>query len=160
MKKIYWGRLYKEQGKIEEAYDMFENVLFSEYHTLNFAFSFMTGMALEENDIENARFLAEKTGTLSGVFDMGKYNECSAMLDVVCSEKNVQGTYRVVEQLLQNVDSLCDFQKSKLFQHMKFKNLDSSFAEGIKEKLLDGFRDEESFGYMKGFEAWERLINK
>ena len=56
--------------------------------------------------------------------------------------------------------SLCDFQKSKLFQHMKFKNLDSSFAEGIKEKLLDGFRDEESFGYMKGFEAWERLINK
>ncbi len=160
MKKIYWGRLYKEQGKIEEAYDMFENVLFSEYHTLNFAFSFMTGMALEENDIENARFLAEKTGALSGIFDMGKYNECAAMLDVVCAEKNRQGTYLVVEQLLHNVDSLCDFQKSKLFQHMKFKNPDSSFIEGIKEKLLDGFRDEESFGYMKGSSAWETLINK
>lgn len=160
MKKIYWGRLYKEQGKTEEAFDMFENVLFSEYHTLNFAFSFMTGMALEENDMENARFLAEKMGALSGIFDMGKYNECSAMLDVVCAEKNIQGTYLVVEQLLHNVDSLCDFQKSKLFRHMKFKNPDSSFIEGIKEKLLDGFRDEESFGYMKGFEAWERLMNE
>lgn len=160
MKKIYWGRLYKEQGKIEEAYDMFENVLFSEYQTLNFAFSFMTGMALEEKDIENARFLAEKMGTLSGIFDMGKYNEYSAMLDVMCAEKNIQGTYQVVDQLLQNVGSLCDFQKSKLFRHMKFKNPDSSFIEGIKEKLLDGFRDEESFRYMKGFEAWEKLINK
>lgn len=160
MKKIYWGRLYKEQGKIEEAYDMFENVLLSEYQTLNFAFSFMTGMALEENDMENARFLAEKTGALSGIFDMGKYNECAAMLDVVCAEKDQQGTYRVVEQLLQNVDSLYDFQRSKLFQHMKFKNPDSSYIEGIKEKLLDGFRDEESFEYMKGFEAWERLVKK
>lgn len=158
MKKMYWGRLYKEQGKIEEAYEMFENVLFSEYHTLNLAFSFMTEMALEEEDIEKARFLAEKMGALAGIFDMGKYHECSAMLNVMCAEKNIQGTYRVVEQLLQNADSLCDFRKSRLFQHMKFKNPDSSFIEGIKEKLQDGFRDEESFGYMKEFEAWERLI--
>ena len=94
-----------------------------------------------------------------GIFEMGKYHEYSPMLDVVCAEKNVAGTYQVAEQLLKGVDSLCDCQKSRLFQHMKFSEPNSSFAEGLKEKLLDGFRDEESFGYMRGNKAWEEMIN-
>lgn len=160
MKKVYWGRFYKEQGKIEEAYEMFENVLFSEYSTLNFAFSMMTGLALKEDDTVYAGFLAEKIGTLSRVFDMGKYHEYVPMLDIVCAEKDVEGTYKVVEQLLENVDSLCDFQKSKLYRHKKFKNTDGSNLQIIKQKLLEGFRGEADFGFMKGYGPWENLINK
>lgn len=160
MKKINQGRLYQEQGEKENAYETFESILFSEYQTLNFSFSFMTEMALEEGDIEKARYLAEKMGALAGILEMGKYHECSSMLDVVCAERNVQGTYHVVEQLLNSVDSLCDFHKSRLFQHMKFSVPDSSFTEDLKEKLLQGFRDEEAFGYMKGNADWETLIGK
>lgn len=90
---------------------------------------------------------------------MGKYHECVSMLDVACAEKNVEETYHIVEQLLTSVDSLCDFQKSRLFQHMKFNEQESSFTENLKEKLLEGFRDSESFGYMKGDIAWEDLIH-
>lgn len=158
MKKVYWGRLYKEQGKIEDAYEMFENVLFSEYSTLNFAFSLMAGLALEEDDTAYARFLTEKMSTLSQIFDMGKYNEYASMLDIVYAEKNIEGTYKVVEQLLENVDSIGDFQKSKLYRHKKFRNADGSYFQEIKEKLLEVFRDEDDFSFMKGYEPWENLI--
>ena len=160
MKKIYWGRFYKEQGKIEEAYERFENVLFSEYSTLNFAFSMMAGLALEEDDTTYAKFVAEKISTLSCLFDMGKYNEYAPMLDIMCAEKNVEGTYKVVEQLLENVDSLYDFQKSKLYRHKKFTKTDDSYLQVIKEKLLEGFRDEDDFSFMKGYKPWENLIYK
>ena len=30
--------------------------------------------------------------------------------------------------------------------------------EYLKEKLLEGFRKEEEFGYMAGYEPWEKLI--
>ena len=160
MKKIYQGRLYKEQGDKENAYKTFEDIVLSAYHTLNFAFSLMTGLALEEGDIQEARYLAEKMGAIAGIFEMGKYHECASMLDVVCAEKNVEETYHIVEQLLTSVDSLCDFQKSRLFQHMKFSETGSLFAENLKEKLLEGFRDSESFGYMKGDMAWEDLLRK
>ena len=160
MKKIYQGRLYKEQGDKENAYKTFEDIVLSAYHTLNFAFSLMTGLALEEGDIQEARYLAEKMGAIAGIFEMGKYHECVSMLDVVCAEKNVEETYHIVEQLLTSVDSLCDFQKSRLFQHMKFSETGSLFAENLKEKLLEGFRDSESFGYMKGDMAWEDLLQK
>lgn len=161
LKKIYLGRLYKEQGKKEEAYEMFESIIFSMYNTLNLAFSFMVGLSLEENDLEYARFLSEKMCTLSNLFEMGKYNECSSLLNVVCAEKNIEETYKVVKQLLENVDSLYDFQKSKLYRHKKFRNIDStSYFKEIKEKLLDGFKDENDFGYMRGYEPWENLVRK
>ena len=159
MKKIYQGRLYKEKGENEEAYKMFESVIFSAYQTLNFAFSFMTAMAVEESDTRRARYLAEKTGAIADVFEMGKYHACSPMLEAACAEKNIPETYRVVEQLLKSVDSLCDFRKSRLYQHMDFREPESSFAENLKKKLLEGFRDEEAFGYMKGNIAWEELIH-
>ena len=159
MKKIYQGRLYKEQGDKENAYKTFEDIVLSAYHTLNFAFSLMTGLALEEGDIQEARYLAEKMGAIADIFEMGKYHECVSMLDVVCAEKNVEETYHIVEQLLTSVDSLCDFQKSRLFQHMKFNEQENSYVKGLKEKLLDCFRDEESFGYMKGNTAWKELVN-
>lgn len=158
MKKIHQGSLYKDQGKTEEAYKIFESVLFSEYQTLNFSFSFILNLAIEENDMESARILLEKMSAMAGIFDMGKYNECSAMLEVMCAEKNVEGTYRIVEQLLQNVDRLGDFQKSMLFRHMKFKETDSSYYQEIKERLIEEFRESEEFGYMNEHEGWKALM--
>ncbi|MGN0408468.1 MAG: helix-turn-helix domain-containing protein [Bacteroides sp.] len=159
MKKIYQGRWYKEQDDKENAYKMFENVLLSEYQTLNYTFSFMMVMELEEGNLQNARYLAEKMGEMAGIFEMGSYHEASSLLEVVCAEKNIPETYRVVEQLLKSVDSLCDFQKSKLYQHMSFRKPESTFAKDLKEKLLEGFRDEKDFGYMKGNAEWEALIS-
>lgn len=158
MKKIYQGRLHKEKGEREEAYKLFESVIFSGYQSLNFTFSLIIAMAIEEGDIQKARYLAEKTGAIAGVLEMGKYHECLSMLDVVCAEKNVQETYNVVSQLLKSMDSLCDFQKSRLYQHMSFTEQKSSFVKDLKEKILEGFHDQESFGYMRGNTDWEELI--
>lgn len=160
MKMIYQGRLFQAQGDKENAYKTYESVLFSAHQTLKFTFNLMMGLAIEDGDFEKAHYLAEKMGTAAALFEMGKYNECSPMLDVVCAEKNIEETYRVAAQLLESVDSLCDFQKSGLFQHMKFTKPDSSFMERYKEKILELFRNEEDFGYMKGYEGWETLIGK
>ena len=99
-----------EQGRTEEAFEMLEKAVFSEYTTLNMAFGIMITKALEEKDHGYARFLAEKMCTLASGFDMGKYNECAAMLNVVTAENNVEGTFQVAKQLLNNVDTLGDFQ--------------------------------------------------
>ena len=55
---------------------------------------------------------------------------------------------------------LAPFQKSKLFQHMTFKGPESVFLEGMKEKLLESFRDKDSFGYKEGNKDWETMIGK
>ena len=70
----------------------------------------------------------------------------------------IEGTYKVVKYLLDNVGTMYDFRKSGLYKHMKFRDIDEAILDGVKEKLLEGFRNEEEFGYMAGYEPWEKLI--
>ena len=160
MKKIFRARLYKEQGKTEEAYKTIEEVLLSQSQTLGVTFSFLLSMALKEKDFDYGRVLAEKMEALAHTFEMGKYSECSTMLDVVYAEKNVEGTFHVVRQLLENVESIGDFSGSKLYRHLQFKKNARWNADELREKLLEGFRDEAEFSYMKGYEPWEKLVSK
>lgn len=160
MKKIEQGRLYAEQGKISEAYEKYESTLFAEYNTCNLALSMMMLLAMQEENMGHARFLVEKMGELSRLFEMGAYNEHSSMLNIVSTEKNVEETYKVVKYLLENVETMYDFRKSGLYRHMKFKNLDTTVLAGkIKGQMLESFRDEEEFGYMKGYGPWIRLMH-
>ena len=159
MKKVKQGQLYMKQGKKEEAFEMLEKAVFSEYTTLNLAFGIMITKALEEKDHGYARFLAEKMCTLASGFDMGKYNECAAMLNVVTAENNVEGTFQVAKQLLNNVDTICDFQESQLYKHMKFQEVENPYTEEMKKELLEGFRNAEEFAYMKEYEPWEKLLS-
>lgn len=158
MKKFYQGRLYQEQGKTKEAYEKYENVIFSGFSIFNMVLSMMAGLALQEGDIGYARFLSDKVQSISHILEMGKYHEYSPMLDIVCARKDVEGTYKVVKQLLANIDTMYDFRESKLYKHMKFQEIDSSVFENLKVKLLESFRDAEDFGYMAGYEPWKEII--
>ena len=132
MKKVKQGQLYMKQGKKEEAFEMLEKAVFSEYTTLNLAFGIMITKALEEKDHGYARFLAEN---------------------------NVEGTFQVAKQLLNNVDTICDFQKSQLYKHMKFQEVENPYTEEMKKELLEGFRNAEEFAYMKEYEPWKKLLS-
>lgn len=160
MKKVKMGQLYMQQGKTEDAYEKLEDVVFSTYTTLNLTFGTMITQALEEKNHEYAKYLAKKMNVLANAFDMGKYHECAAMLNVVVAEKDVEGTFQVAKQLLENVDTMGDFRESKLYQNMKFRNTENPYAKEMKKALLEGFRTEEEFSYMNGYEPWDQFIHE
>ena len=160
VKKVKMGQLYMQQGKTEDAYEKLEDVVFSTYTTLNLTFGTMITQALEERNHEYAKFLAKKMNVLANAFDMGKYHECAAMLNVVVAKKDVEGTFQVAKQLLENVDTMGDFRESKLYQHMKFRNTENPYAKEMKKALLEGFRTEEEFSYMNGYEPWDQFIHE
>lgn len=160
VKKVKMGQLYMQQGKTEDAYEKLEDVVFSTYTTLNLTFGTMITQALEEKNHEYAKYLAKKMNVLASAFDMGKYHECAAMLNVVVAEKDVEGTFQVAKQLLENVDTMGDFRESKLYQHMKFRNTENPYAKEMKKALLEGFRTEEEFSYMNGYEPWDQFIHE
>lgn len=160
VKKVKMGQLYMQQGKTEDAYEKLEDVVFSTYTTLNLTFGTMITQALEEKNHEYAKYLAKKMNVLANAFDMGKYHECAAMLNVVVAKKDVEGTFQVAKQLLENVDTMGDFRESKLYQHMKFRNTENPYAKEMKKALLEGFRTEEEFSYMNGYEPWDQFIHE
>ena len=56
------------------------------------------------------------------------------------------------------MDKIGDFSKASLYEHMEFKENSREFAEELKKKLLEGFRDEEKFGFLKEDARWQELV--
>ena len=54
------AKKYMERMHFDKAYEKLENIILSEYTTLNLAFGMMITKALDNKDHKSARFLAEK----------------------------------------------------------------------------------------------------
>ena len=61
-----------------------------------------------------------------------------------------------MQEILDSIGTIGDFTRSKLYQHMALKTVDPKFSVGLKQELLQSFRDG-SFNYMQGNETWEKM---
>lgn len=159
-KKINQARLYKEQGESNKAFEILENLLLSGNRQINMILTMMMAMYIENNEYDMADKLAEKAGDLAKVFDMGLYNENSSILEIVATKKDIDGTYELAKILLQSVDTLFDFQKSMLYKHVEFKDIDKSYVNKFTKGLAKMFKDDNSFDYMKEYKGWNELLEK
>ena len=58
-----------------------------------------------------------------------------------------------------SLDTLGNFQKSQLYKHLKFREVENPYTEEMKKELLEGFRNAEEFAYMKEYEPWKNLLS-
>ncbi|BDZ79590.1 hypothetical protein Lac3_07990 [Claveliimonas bilis] len=58
------------------------------------------------------------------------------------------------------MEQIGSFRKAPLYEHMKFKEVEEDFIVEMKKNLLKSFRDEESYGFLKDDERWQRLVKQ
>lgn len=152
--------IYSKTNRVYEAYRAYEELLFSGYQMMSMVFQSIYVMAMQENDRDKAHMLVEKQRELAKVFEMGKYHEASCGLELATAEKDVEATLKTVESMLANVDKICDFTKSHLYEHMEFKEPEETFVKELYKNLLINFKDEETFSYMKENKRWQEFIER
>lgn len=156
-KKRKQAWIYSKTNRRDEAYKAYEELLFTGHNILNMVFNHIFVMVLEDEDMEKAAFLADKMKQLERLFDMGKFNEMGSGCELETAKGDVQGTERVMRELLESVETIAGFRSSRLFEHMKFKEISEEFYEKVREDLKKSFCDKETFGYMEGNVWWEKL---
>ena len=143
-------------GKRTEAYRAYEELIFSAYQHIQMTLNDLRILYMEDEDHEMARKLVEVSSSAASTFEMGKYNEICFGLDVAAWEKDIEWTAQLIQEILDSIGTIGDFTKSKLYQHMALKTVDSNFSASLKRELLKSLEDE-SFHYMQGNEDWEKL---
>ena len=143
-------------GKRTEAYRAYEELIFSAYQHIQMTLNDLRILYMEDDDHEMARKLVEVSSSVASTFEMGKYNEICFGLDVAAWEKDIEWTAQLIQEILDSIGTIGDFTKSKLYQHMALKTVDSNFSASLKRELLKSLEDE-SFNYMQGNEDWEKL---
>ncbi|MDI9462477.1 MAG: helix-turn-helix domain-containing protein [Bacillota bacterium] len=145
-------------GKREESYRAYDELIFTGYQHIQSTLNDLRILYMEDNNHEMADKLVSVSSLLASTFEMGKYNEVCAGLDVAVWKKDVAATARIMQDILDSIGAIGDFTKSKLYQHMTLKTLEPEFAENLRRELLKSLEDE-SYNYMQGNECWEKLKN-
>lgn len=151
--------IYSKTGRLEEAYKTYEQILFSGYQMASMVMHSIFNLAMEEGNMTRAGLFVEKQQQMARLFEMGKYSEVSTKLEWAVARKDVEGTLETMEQMLDCVDTVDDFMTSTLFEHMEFRKASKGeFQPMLKKNLLENFRDEETFGFLKKEERYRELV--
>lgn len=156
-RKCKQARIYSKMGRTEEAYKTYEELLFSMYQTTNLLFQSIGALALQDQNMDKARAMADKQSALAEIFEMGEYYRSCCRFELAVMEQDVEETVTVMQRLLASMDDIDHFTKSALYEHMTFREIRPEFVAQIREDLLKSFQDEETLGFLQGDVRWEKL---
>lgn len=138
--------LFVKQGKIREAYQLYERILFSGYNDISWSLSGSFGLALKEVDMDQAEFLVQKQKEIARVMEMGNYMEVSAELPLALYRKDLERTLELLQEIVESAETLTDFKQSRLYRHMEFSE---TAPENIKWMLLKSLEKDEDLEFLK-----------
>ena len=73
-------------------------------------------------------------------------------------EMDEEATIGIAEKMLSCIEQIQSFTRAPLYSHMTFKHTDGAYLAEMKQDLLKSFRTEETYGFLKGNERWEKLL--
>lgn len=152
------AQIYGETGRIKEAYCTYEELLFSDYQRISAELYGIYQLALKEGDMELAQRLVSKQAEMARCFEMGRYYEVSTGLELATMEKDEERVLELMKEMLSCVEEIGAFRNAWLYRHMEFRKMEERFPVEIKEKLLQCFRDEETYGFLKQNKDWKELV--
>lgn len=151
--------LYSKTGRLQEAYKAYEEILFSGYQMTSMVLHSMHMLAIEEKNWEKARYYVEKEKQMAVLFERGEYTFASAGLELAAAMQDADAVIAIMEQTLGAVDTVAEWVDSSLYGHMAFKRPGEQFAAELKKKLVENFREEEGFGFLRGDKRYQELMN-
>lgn len=140
-KRQLQGNLYAAEDKAEEAYAVYEEILFSGFHDLNGAFNGILSLALKEKNIEKAEKITEKQKQLASLMEMGKYMEISPELIMAVHDKDKHRFLKAFSCFEDKDMDIREFTESELYSHMNFYKEGANSLLEMFERALD--KDEE-----------------
>ena len=152
--------IYSKTNRANEAYKAYEELLFSGYQMLSIVFNGIYALAMQDNDMQKVHEIVDKQQELAKLFEMGEYHEVSCRLEPAIVEKDVDTVIEIMRRMLISVEEIGDFRKSSLYKHMEFKETRKEFVEELKRNLLECFKDEETYGFLKKDKRWQELVKK
>lgn len=152
---ICWKR-----GEMEEAWKMYEELLFAGFSCMDLYLNNLFRMSVQEKDMEKARMIVERQMALARLFDRGPYQEAVCRFQLATAEKDADATMDAMEMLLENMESLTRYMDSPLYEHMEFTRPRPESIASMKETLLKSFRDDEELGYLKENVRWQAFCKQ
>jgi putative transcriptional regulator len=150
-KQITQAILYERQSQNEEAYKLYENLLFEEAHKINGVVQMICHLLCSEKKFVMAEKYANLSRDIALLLDLGDYTAYASNFLLAVEQKEKTSVIEMLELMINGIDTYTNYMDSDLYSHKKFckrANFDSAkniFRNALKNNSeLDFIRNEPS----------------
>lgn len=154
------ANLYKEQGKLKEAGELYEGKLLTAAQDMEMAMMGLVDIAVEEGRIEDAEYILKKAQMLVDVAEQWEYGKYSNEWDIAYLTKDIPRCMKTFEGMMREVEKMWELPKSPLYRYSKRKSEDSSFWEQMKKSLVQWVREDAEAGFLRESPEFMEILKK
>ena len=136
------------------------------YQTLSVIMHEIHTIAIKTENYQKAETLIQKEITLSDIFDMGEFNKLAVEIELTMAMQDADRTLALMDLLLSTTDSLMEYTKSDLFEHMTFNEQVTddekmqATADMVKSTQLKCFFEDDAYQFVRESAGWEAFKKK
>lgn len=159
-KKQMQVKLFMAYGKYQEAAKLEEEKLLSIMYELEPTLITLMEIAIKDNRIEDAEYIADISQKGAELFDLWKYNSYVAHFQLYSTCKAPVKCLKILLPMLKSITHQWEINKSPLYSHIQTKQTDDKFGLKMQETIIQSIRDDEQTAFLKDIPEFEAIIKE
>lgn len=157
-KKWLQVTLYMEQGEFAKAQKLQEEQLLFAAGEVLARLMTLTELALKEERLEDAEYLAQCAQKTTETFDLWDYSAYITYFQVYAARRETEKCVEALRLALDSLADLWDSGKSPLYRHIKTKELKDTVFYGMQSQLLRQVQEDEAFTFLRESPEFEKIM--
>ena len=149
------ANLFVKLGRLDEAAQMLEGKLMAAASDVQSALLALMTLALKENDMEAAGYLAEVSQKSACLLESWKYNSYVAAFELAAAKKDGDTCMEMLSGMADAMQKPWLFSQSRLYRHIPQKK--SDFSEMLPG-LLASIKSDEDMDFLRSRADFNRLL--
>ena len=157
-KRLTQAILYERQSRKEEAYEIYENMLYKDGHQVISVLQLISRLLCSEKKFVEAEKYANLSKEIALSLNFGEYIAYTSSLFLAVEKSDKEQTIEMLGHMIDGIDFFENFRDSELYTHIKFNNL--SDPNMSKKMLRDALNKSKELDFIRKESAAKRLLKK
>ena len=154
------ANIYIAQGEMEQAARLIEEKLLFATNEIHAALITLLEIALKENRMEDAEYIADVNKQAAQLLDLWEYNSYVAHFQLYSAMKNKDKMLKILQPMLKSLAKKWEISKSPLYRHIQTKEVDQAFGSNLQKVILQSMDTDEVTAFLKDEPEFQELIKK
>ena len=154
------ANIYIAQGELERAAKMIEEKLLSATNEVRTALMTLMEIALKEERLEDAEYIADVDRQAVQLFDLWEYNSYVAQFQLYDATKNRVKCLKILLPMLKSLTKKWDINQSPLYRHIPTKEVDKTLGVKWQKTIIRAISAEEGTEFFQDSPELSKLVEE
>lgn len=157
-KRFTQAILYEKQARYDDAYEIYENILYKGAQELSNVLQMICHLLCTEKKYTEAEKYADLSRIIAAALDLGDYTAYTSNFFLAVEKKDITQGIEMLEHMINGIDTYEEYKASKLYSHVRFYK--SANPDASKKVLRNSLKNNAELDFIKDEPAAKKLFQR